>query len=71
MAPLYDFDHALDARGLEDPLLRSAVEVAGGSSWARAEALRICRQVKKVAKQPVFLARAKRMEEQLDEEVPR
>lgn len=70
MAPLYDFDHALDAKGVGDPLLKSAVEVAGGSSWARAEALRICKQVQKVTKQSVFLTRAQHMENLL-EEVPR
>lgn len=73
MAPLYDFDHALDSKRLEDILIRDAIETIRPNSMFRLIAIGICAcaidYVMKNKSQELFAKRAQEMKNILMEEV--
>ena len=68
VAPLYDFDHALDAKGVWDPLLQGALDVATDPQWI-AEAKRLCIEVQKSTENNIFMCRARELQRRLEEPV--
>lgn len=58
MAPLYDFDHALDATGDKDILIREAVTLAKSNKVFYNTALKLASSTLKLNTHKVFIARA-------------
>lgn len=58
MAPLYDFDHALDATGDKDILIREAVTLAKSNKVFYNAALKLAGSTLKLNTHKVFIARA-------------
>ena len=61
MAPLYDFDHALDAKGTEDRLIRNAKDISKSNKKYWNECRRICETVINKSNQDIFRKRAERL----------
>ena len=59
MAPIYDFDHALDARGVNDRLLRDCIAIAQSREDFLVESRRVCQAIAVFAKNQVFKERAR------------
>ena len=58
MAPLYDFDHALDATGEKDRLLLDAIDIANANEEYQKEAIHISNSIVKETINDVFRKRA-------------
>lgn len=58
MAPLYDFDHALDATGLKDYLLLDAIDISKSNKQYKEEAIRISTIIASNTSNEVFRKRA-------------
>ena len=58
MAPLYDFDHALDAKGTTDNLLLDAIDISKSNKQYQQEAIRISTIIANETSNEVFRKRA-------------
>lgn len=58
MAPLYDFDHALDATGTSDNLLLDAINISKSNKQYHQEAIRISTIITSHTSNKVFRKRA-------------
>jgi len=67
MAPLYDFDHALDATGLKDYLLLDAIDIADSNKQYKEEAIRISTTIANHTSNEVFRKRSHYILQQLKE----
>lgn len=54
MAPLYDFDHALDAKGTTDNLLLDAIDISKSNKKYKEEAIRISTIIANATSNEVF-----------------
>lgn len=61
MAPLYDFDHALDSKSERDRLTESAVKLARGNEQYRARAIELLERIIGLTRTEVYVTRAKGM----------
>lgn len=67
MAPLYDFDHALDATGTTDNLLLDAINISKSNKQYKDEATRISAIIAKYTSNEVFRKRSHYILQQLKE----
>lgn len=67
MAPLYDFDHALDAKGTTDNLLLDAINISKSNKQYKEEAIRISTIIANNTSNEVFRKRASCILKQLKE----
>ena len=58
MAPLFDFDHALDAKGTTDNLLLDALDISKSNKQYKEEAIRISTIIANETSNEVFRKRA-------------
>lgn len=67
MAPLFDFDHALDAKGTTDNLLLDTINIAKSNKQYQQEAIRISTIIASHTSNKVFRKRASCILKQLKE----